>query len=145
MSKNISLYFNSVLLGFSSGGSPVKNSKSPGNRILVRTCDGLELRDPPYYPSGDRGELTMSGEVDRYSYQVHGGGGRSTANNRGFIRVEPGGGGSHHRDKSIFDDITTSFYNEMPPQPARPKSALSKFSHQSFKSMRSLNGDQVNK
>ena len=59
------------------------------------------------------------------------------------------------REKSIFDDIAASFYNEMPPPPpphpatttalpSRPKSALSKFSHHnSFKSMRSLNGDQV--
>ena len=40
-----------MFLFFSSGGTPVKNSKSPGNRILVRTCDGLELRDPPNYPN----------------------------------------------------------------------------------------------
>jgi len=129
-----------------SGGTPLKNSKSPGNRILVRTCDGLELRDPPYYPAGG-GELTMSADgtaVDRYHYQVHqhsvgtGGSTRTTANSS--TRFFQRGGDQRDRDKSIFDDITTSFYNEMP---ARPKSALSKFSHNSFKSMRSLNGEPI--
>ena len=58
---------------FSSGGTPVKNSKSPGNRILVRTCDGLELRDPPYYPNpGTQGhELEAGGYNPHSGYHVH--------------------------------------------------------------------------
>ena len=58
---------------FSSGGTPVKNSKSPGNRILVRTCDGLELRDPPYYPNpGTQGhELEAGGYNPHSGNQVH--------------------------------------------------------------------------
>ena len=62
-----------MFLFFSSGGTPVKNSKSPGNRILVRTCDGLELRDPPYYPNpGTQGhELEAGGYNPHSGYHVH--------------------------------------------------------------------------
>ena len=51
----------------------MKNSKSPGNRILVRTCDGLELRDPPYYPNpGTQGhELEAGGYNPHSGYHVH--------------------------------------------------------------------------
>ena len=42
----------------------MKNSKSPGNRILVRTCDGLELRDPPNYPNlGTQGHELEAGAI----------------------------------------------------------------------------------
>jgi len=141
-----------------SGGTPVKNSKSPGNRILVRTCDGLELRDPPYYPNpGTQGhELEAGGYNPHSGYHVHRNSSSAAVTaNRYHQSAALSPVTAAQREKSIFDDIAASFYNEMPPPPpphpatttalpSRPKSALSKFSHHnSFKSMRSLNGDQV--
>jgi hypothetical protein len=64
---------NSYFLSCSSANTPVK-TKTP-NRILVRTCDGLELRDPPYLPaSPSPPRLAMQGHMNSSRTSLFGGG-----------------------------------------------------------------------
>ena len=65
---------NSPFLSCSSANTPVKTKQTP-NRILVRTCDGLELRDPPYLPaSPSPPRLAMQGHMDSSRTSLFGGG-----------------------------------------------------------------------
>merc|ERR1719242_1480870 len=68
----------------SSANTPIKAKQTP-NRILVRTCDGLELRDPPYLPaSPSPPRLTMAhGNMNSSRTSLFGGGmmGYGSANN----------------------------------------------------------------
>ena len=65
---------NPILLN-SSANTPIKAKQTP-NRILVRTCDGLELRDPPYLPaSPSPPRLTMAhGNMNSSRTSLFGGG-----------------------------------------------------------------------
>ena len=59
----------------SSANTPIKNNKPTPNRILVRTCDGLELRDPPYLPaSPSPPRLTMQAHMNSSRTSLFGGG-----------------------------------------------------------------------
>jgi len=145
----------------SSANTPIKNNKPTPNRILVRTCDGLELRDPPYLPaSPSPPRLTMQGHINASRTSLFGGGGGvgmgyGSANNLAAARkaAAAAAAGNPNSTAAIFDDITASFY--MPQTQYsnehhnRPKSSMSKYGnsamgigHGNFKSMRSLNGDQ---
>ena len=67
-------HINPILLN-SSANTPIKAKQTP-NRILVRTCDGLELRDPPYLPaSPSPPRLTMAhGNMNSSRTSLFGGG-----------------------------------------------------------------------
>ena len=67
-------HVNHILLN-SSANTPIKAKQTP-NRILVRTCDGLELRDPPYLPaSPSPPRLTMThGNMNSSRTSLFGGG-----------------------------------------------------------------------
>ena len=70
------MYIYEHLYTYSTGNTPIKAKPAP-NRILVRTCDGLELRDPPYLPaSPSPPRLTMQSRMMNSSHtSLFGGGG----------------------------------------------------------------------
>ena len=90
-------------------------------RILVRTCNGLELRDPPYMPAANR-----NGRSVRQPHPQH-----------PLLR----GGGGGFEDSPLLD--TEDFpppFSELPP--VRPRSSLSHHSHHSHHSFRSMRSFQ---
>ena len=96
-------------------------------RILVRTCNGLELRDPPYMPAD---QYVPYGNAVSNRYSSYRGGKQAD--------FEVGGGGGDSAESPLLEDDDDG----VPPftdLPARAKSSLSHHSlhsHHSFRSVR---------